>query len=955
MRAISPNLMVLYWAERMDLQDGTVRDMIDPEDPQHQRHALVIEFRDARPIQVKGKKRMLDRNGQTTGWRELSLADQIGPSIGTASIPVLVERRNRNFREFMINFVAAAAAKSEDPIEKLRELALQAVPVQPGKLWAETEPTGTATSTNEESLEADLDRPTDLIDLLEALKQDPSYRGQIGEHALRVDEARVPAHGKLDQPLSDNLTNAIKGSSGIEELYTHQAQAINALESGYNVIVSTSTSSGKSLIYQLPVLRALETDSQVRAMFIFPTKALAQDQKRALTSILSHSTHLSHVHVDTYDGDTPLHGTTRDYIRQNASIIFTNPDMVHLSILPGYKQWKTWLEKLRFVIVDELHYYSGAFGSHCAMIMRRLRRMCHLLGNDQVAFVSCSATVANPAENMSNFFGLPASAIRVVDVDGAPTGRKLHLIWNPPLKDPKRPSQGRCSSLEDAVRLVSYLMDRGVRTICFAKVRQMCEILTKEMQTFLRERAPSLVPKVMSYRGGYTPEDRREIERKMFRGDLLCIVATNALELGVDIGSLDAVIHLGFPFNLASYRQQSGRAGRRERDSISILVAEGDNPLDQFYAGAPHELYDATVETVGVELSNELITDAQLQCAAYEWPIDLERDSPYFGDWESLEGLCTRYLRYDPTWKIYFAQAKYTSHPSRQIAIRSIDEDFWRIIDVTTHRDIEQLEAFRVPFTLYEGSIFLHQGNSYHVVEVNSDQKCAKVRPTLVEYITRPRDYTDVDPVKTVETRTLRDPARFTESPLFVYYGEIKVTTIVFGYFKVNPRTKQRIAAVEGIENPPIIKHRFGFWVNIPDAAISTLRSFNLNVEYSIHAASHALISLVPSYVTMPTAGGGQTDIRTECKHPSATRKRPPRIIVYDGAGKGSLTYKAFKHVGELLTRAAQVVENCPCETGCPGCIHRASCTEHNEALTKAGALVVLKVTSAGVQNMGEE
>ncbi|TPX68334.1 hypothetical protein SpCBS45565_g03158 [Spizellomyces sp. 'palustris'] len=960
MRAVAPSLIMLYWARRTDLQDASVRELLNPDDNGYREYSLVIEFRDARPVKLPGKIKLRDADGQHLGWRTSTLAEQIGVSAKSGSVPVLIERRNRNFREFLINYWNKCLEERTDPIEKLSDLALHAVPVQPGQMWPEgyegkPETDGTPL------------RPSSLTALLDELKTEPFYREQISDEAVQIDPEKSPEYGEVDKPLSADLTAAIRAASNITRLYTHQARAINFVEQGHNVVVSTSTSSGKSLIYQLPVLRALEKDSTVRAIYIFPTKALAQDQKRALISILSHTTDLQWVDVDTYDGDTPYRDGTRDAIRAKASVIFTNPDMLHVSILPGHKQWKVWLERLRYVIVDELHYYAATFGAHCAMVMRRLRRLCHIYGNDMVRFISCSATVANPAEHMTSFFGLPESAVRVVDVDGAPRGRKLHIIWNPPLKDHRRPGQGRCSALEEAVKLIAYLVVRGVRTICFAKVRTMCELLLREVHALLHEIAPGYVNKVMSYRGGYTPEDRRKIERQMFQGELLCIVATNALELGVDIGSLDAVMHMGFPFNLASYRQQSGRAGRRERDSMSILVTEGDNPLDQFYANRPKELYSSTLESSGVEVANELVVETHLQCAAFEWPLIPMRDFEYFGDFELIEGLCAKFLRWDTIHEVgseggttllygvieqeglqvYFACSKYASHPSRQIQIRSIDEDVYRVIDVTINKQIEEIEASRVPFTLYEGSIFIHQGQSYLVFEVDAERKCGKVRPTSVDFITANRDFTNVDPMKTIESRpatTHKTPEEISgdTKELFAYYGEMRVVTTVFGYFKINPHTRRVLEAVEGLENPPITKTRYGFWIDVPEDTVQALRNATLNVEYSIHGASHALVSLVPSYVMIPTTG--QTDIRTECKHPDATRPRPPRIVVYDSAsGKGGVTYKAFKHISDLLVRARQVVESCACVDGCPGCIHRSACSEANEALSKPGALIVLK------------
>ncbi|RKO83284.1 P-loop containing nucleoside triphosphate hydrolase protein [Blyttiomyces helicus] len=423
------------------------------------------------------------------------------------------------------------------------------------------------------------------------------------------------------------------------------------------------------------------------------------------------------------------------------------------------------------------------------MIMRRLRRLCAFHDNFHVQFISCSATIADPARHMQTFFGLDETAVHVVADDGAPCGEKHHVVWNPPLKDARRGDLGRISTVVETVRLVVYLMGRGVRVICFAKVRRMCEILLKETQTALREAAPDLVDRVMSYRGGYTAQDRRRIEGQLFRGELLCVVATNALELGVDIGSLDAVIHMSFPFTLASYRQQSGRAGRRERDSVSILVAEGENRADQHYAENPSALYDAPLESPHLDLTTATVVEAHLQCAAAEVPLDRE-SADLFGDgaWD----LCREFLSWDKATQLFFPHRKYEGRPSKSVQIRSIDEESYRVVDVTTHQDIEDIEASRAPFTLYE---------------VNAERLYAKVRPTNVDFVTVPRDFTDVDPARTIESRVVRA----TKGGGTV---ETEVKTTVFGYFKMNPRTKQLFGATTDLEMPSIVKERFGFWID---------------------------------------------------------------------------------------------------------------------------------------------
>ncbi|KAJ3186685.1 hypothetical protein HDU85_007505 [Gaertneriomyces sp. JEL0708] len=871
-KTVAEHLIEFAWTKREDLEAGSIKEMYDAEESALAANdVLLIQFLDSRPTNsTKQKKRSLD-DGNQKSYRGYSVHDQMETSGKRQTVARTMQRRERTFTECLLQYHRRHLEQDWNPVESLRQAAIDAIPQHP---WKQDLPSLPPLKQQELPL-----RPASLEGLLQTIKSEPFYRDQIIEGSMRTDEARVAAYAPLDVPMTDDLAAGLLQASNISKLYAHQAQAINHVESGHSVVVSTPTSSGKSLIYQLPVLRALENDSRIKAFYIFPTKALAQDQKRAFRLIVANTTGLSWVQAETYDGDTSLGDSTRESIRKNASVIFTNPDMLHLSILPQHRQWKAWFEKLRFVIVDELHYYSSGLGSHCAMIMRRLRRLCHIYHNDSVKFISCSATVGNPGEHMASFFGLPSSVIRVVDQNTSPSGRKISLIWNPPFKNERHPSEGRVSSLDEAARVIVYLMCRGVRTICFAKVRRMCELLLKEALRLLREVAPTLADRIMSYRGGYTAADRREIEGRMFNGELLCIVATNALELGVDIGSLDAVVHVGFPFNMASYRQQSGRAGRRERDSMSILVADGDSPLDQFYCKNPRDLYESVVDASHVELTNEMVVEAHLQCAAYEWPLDLDRDAEFFAGEQDVRDICMRHLRWDDIHKVYFARAKYTSHPAKTVHIRSIDEETFQVIDTHTHQVIEAVEAPRVPFTLYEGSVFIHQGRTFLVMQVDAEQKVARVRSANVDYITINRDFTDIDPMKVIDAQFARALEGEAEAPqvppVIAYYGELKVVTTVFGYFKINPRTKQRLEAVSGIENPPYIRTRYGFWLNVPDRTLQILQEQDLPVDASIHAASHAVLSLLPSCVMIPTTG--QTDLRTDCKNPLAQRIRPPR------------------------------------------------------------------------------
>ncbi|TPX32011.1 hypothetical protein SeMB42_g07666 [Synchytrium endobioticum] len=954
LKAIAPILFNVFY-----MQESVPVTPMRPSTPtpHDDKFVLVIEFTDARPPKqtkskqiVSGKTSKSENNEEqgavTVDERKLfgtrNLFTQ--PRIPTSAQPSkqemvtnLIEKRNATFRSLLVQYHKDAIENNLDPVMTLLEASRTAIHPPPNHKLSLHE--SIFSSPSRRILPA-TDRPSSLKDLIEKLKLQVFYRDQIVNGGWKTDEPTSARYDvALDVPFSKELENALKKASGIERLYTHQALAINALTKGDHVIVATPTSSGKSLIYQSPVLNSLFQNSNCRALFIFPTKALAQDQRRAFVNILNHLPSLKEcVRAETFDGDTP--SLFRKDIRNHVQVIFTNPDMLHVSVLPQHAQWKDFIVNLKFVIVDELHYYTATLGTHCAYVMRRLQRICSHYSNDSVQFISCSATVANPVKHMKTFCGL--HQVTLIDQDGAPRGSKHHVLWNPPLTDQLDRRQGRMSTLDEVTRLLVYLMVRGVRTIAFCKARRPAELVLKQAKLILNQMSSELANKVMGYRGGYTPQDRRSIERSLFSGDLLAVVATNALELGIDIGTLDVVLHMGFPYNLASYRQQSGRAGRRKRDSISILIADGDNMLDQYYMNHPEELFGKkSYENVVIDLKNPMILEAHLQCAAAEIPVNLENDFLYLGEKSVVDDICRAHLMFDAKNNFFVANPKYEGYPAGQFPIRCIDESHWRIIDVSTNQEVEDIEADRAYFTLYEGSIFIHQGNSFYVFEVNNEKKYVKVRPTNVDYITTPRAYTDVDPLKIMETSTVPN----TNSS--VYFGSVRVSTKIFGYFKLNPKNWQILDAVADLENPPFVKDAVGFWLDVPFSTVQYLHATQHDVEFSVHAASHAILSLVPVYV-MST---GQTDIRTDCKTADAKRIRPPRLFIYEHNGRSGMASQAFNHVSELLIRSKQTVSACPCNEvdtsginkGCPGCIQRTTCRHGNSSLDKDGGLIVLR------------
>ncbi|KAI1322235.1 hypothetical protein F5Y16DRAFT_386951 [Xylariaceae sp. FL0255] len=861
--------------------------------------------------------------------RRLRNEDLKMPVFSQKQMTTLVEKRNQKFSNAVSTFVNRCVNEKLDPEVLLLQEAESHIPIP----LRDNSPTPKPDiNTIPKSI------PTErksIPEIIQELKDSSWYTNQIVPDGHRVFEAQDAVLGELDFLLSQDMVNALYNAKGILNFYAHQTEAINSLQAGQHVVVSTSTSSGKSLIYQLPVLHALEQDPNTRAMYIFPTKALAQDQKRSLKDMLAYLSGLENVLVETFDGDTPM--KERNQIRDEARIIFTNPDMLHITILPQEDRWRSFLRNLRYVVVDELHYYNGLMGSHVAFIMRRLRRICAAIGNRKVRFISCSATVANPQEHFKTIFGI--DNVHLIDFDGSPSGRKEFLCWNTPYKDPGDPSSGRGSALTECARLFCQLILRGVRVIAFCRVRKQCEELVTATRSELESLGRSeCVARVMGYRGGYTAQDRRRIESEMFEGKLMGIIATTALELGVDIGSLDCVITLGFPYTIANLRQQSGRAGRRNKDSLSILVGDCF-PSDQHYMQNPDELFTKPNCELQVDLDNMLVLEGHMQCAAYEMPIRPVEDAVYFTP--NLAKLAEERLVRDELG-YYHCHDRFRPTPSKFVAIRDTEEDHFAIVDISHGKNVvlEELEASRAFFTLYDGAIFLHQGNSYLVRDFQPDRKIAKVERIKVEWTTQQRDYTDIDPVECEAIRKI--PGSLSRA----FHGAIRITQNVYGYFKVDKR--RRILDAVQVDNPPIIRHSKGMWLDVPKKALEVLVERRLNVAGAIHAAEHAVMSLMPMFViSMPG------DVRTECKtglkefaQKETSRKRPARLTFYDakgGANGSGISTKAFEFVENLLVQALDRVQGCYCEAGCPECVCSELCKHANEVMSKAGSSVILK------------
>jgi DEAD/DEAH box helicase domain-containing protein len=891
------------------------------------KEVLLFEFVDE---DLKRQVQHAKTGEPTRATRKLRQEDVKMPVFSQKQMMKLIEKRNNKFTSAINSFLNKCAEEETDATKKLLEQVETYMP-RP----SDSRP-ATPVPNDNSKLPATIPKERKSIrEILTDMQQLEWYSGQIVPNGHRVFDPQPPIYAELNFRLSQSLVDALYNTKNITKFYAHQAEAINNLHAGHNVIVSTSTSSGKSLIYQVPVLHELERDPFTRAMYIFPTKALAQDQRRSLKDLLRFMDGLQDIVVETFDGDTQM--ADRNFIRDEGRIIFTNPDMLHITILPQEQLWRTFLQNLKYVVVDELHVYNGLFGAHMALVMRRLRRICAAVGNRKVKFISCSATVANPEEHMKTIFGV--DSVKLTDFDGSPSGRKEFICWNTPYKDPKDPSSGRGNALEESAKLFCQLILRGVRVIAFCRIRKMCEGLMSCIKTELTNlERPEAMARVMAYRGGYTPNDRRQIEKEMFDGKLVGIVATSALELGVDIGSLDAVVTVGFPYSIANLRQQSGRAGRRNKDSLSVLVGDCF-PTDQFFMQNPDEIFTRPNCELQVDLENIMVFEGHVQCAAYEMPIRPKEDSIYFGP--LLSKIAAERMRKDSTG-YYHCNERFLPHPSRFVAIRDTEEEHFAIIDTTNNRNIllEELEASRAFYTIYDGGIFLHQGNTYLVKEFSQDRMLAKVERVKVDWITQQRDYTDIDPVETEAIRAIPG------SPSRAFYGPIRVKQVVFGYFKLDKR--RRILDAVQVDNPPIILMSKGMWLDIPKFALDILNDRRINVAGSIHAAEHAFLSLMPNFViSMPG------DVRTECKVPEkefakkeSSRKRPARLTFYDakgGAAGSGISTKAFEFVDLLLKQACERVAACHCLEGCFECCCSERCKHANQVMSKAGAEVILR------------
>jgi DEAD/DEAH box helicase domain-containing protein len=724
------------------------------------------------------------------------------------------------------------------------------------------------------------------------------------ELAYRGEEpARKPRLEPIPDELEPRLRQALLGL-GVTSLFAHQAEAWRLAQNGAHLIVTTGTASGKTLAFNLPVLDALAREPKQRALYLYPTKALAQDQARALAALRA-----PHARAAIYDGDTP--SEQRWQIRKWANVILSNPDMLHVGVLPHHDRWGDVLANLRFVVVDEAHVYRGVFGSHVANVLRRLRRLARIYGAEP-QFLLASATIANPGELASALTGLD---FKVVSADGAPRPERTLALWNPELIDPELGL--RASPLGEASKMLASLVERGQRTICFAKSRKAVELIHR----FTSDRLPSeLAARIAPYRAGYTPEQRREIERRLVAAELLAVTATDALELGIDIGTLDCAISVGFPGTVASLRQQWGRAGRREH-GLAVMIASED-ALDQFFMRDPEALLGRRVEAAILDHASPRILDGHLLAAAYEAPIGPE-DSGTLGP-EALERAASLpELRGTPAGFVWQGR----DFPAGRVPLRSTDAESYTVIEKDTGSVLGLVDRARAFSTVHEGAIYLHMGEAYLVRALDLETQRALVEPFSGDYYTQAKRET--------ETEIREELRREERLGVELCFGHVSVTEQVVGYQRRSIQT-QRALDLTPLDLPATSFETEAIWFCPTPEQLEGLEKLPLLLG-SLHAAEHTLIALLPLRAMCDRwdIGGLSTNLHAQTERPT--------IFVYDGhAGGIGISERGYDVFEDWVADTVRLLEGCPCERGCPSCVQSPKCGNLNEPLNKAGALKLL-------------
>jgi DEAD/DEAH box helicase domain-containing protein len=744
--------------------------------------------------------------------------------------------------------------------------------------------------------------------------------------AIHHQAATEGSFAEIPSAVDARLRKAL-ADRGIARLYTHQANTFELSAAGKNVVVVTPTASGKTLCYNLPVLNQLLCDDGTRAMYVFPTKALAEDQLHEFQSAVDAMG--SEIRAFTYDGDTPQ--DARKAIRQKANVVLTNPDMLHSGILPHHTRWARYFENLRYIVIDELHYYRGVYGSHFANLLRRLRRICEFY-NSKPQFICCSATIANPRELAE---ALTGEKFEVVERNGAPRGEKFFIFYNPPVVN--RQLGIRRSYIGESRRIAMEFIERNLQTLVFANSRLATEVLV----TYLKdacERGPFPKESVRGYRGGYLPRERREIERRLRDGEIRAVVATNALELGIDIGSLDAVVMAGYPGTIASSWQRAGRAGRRQGTSAAVLVASSA-PVDQYIVEHPDFFFGRSPEHAYINPENLEILIAHLKCAAFELPL---RDGEPFGRHDIGE-ICkfleeTGFLHHSAgAW--HWTQ---DSYPADATSLRSVASDNFVVIDITGEANVIAEVSFSTALTtLHEKAIYLHEARQFHVERFDYDERKAYVKSVNCDYYTDAIDYTQVKVLEEFESEAIAGARRL--------HGDVRVNRQIVGFKKIKFYTMENVGAGK-LSMPEQEMHTTSFWLHFPAAFLAEFAEYSPTEKQSgISGLGNALRTVAAlllmcdprdlGIAVSEESGGAQTTFE-------------PNLYLYDmfpgGVGQSAPLYRMAPR---LLQQTAQLIAACGCEAGCPSCVGPVG--EVGERGKEVAAKILARLITAG--NPGPE
>ncbi|MFZ5564640.1 MAG: DEAD/DEAH box helicase [Thermodesulfobacteriota bacterium] len=734
---------------------------------------------------------------------------------------------------------------------------------------------------------------------IQSLVTSPRMAGEVVYHA-----ALEPEPGRT-APVPQRADNGDFFSAlGIHGLYTHQAEGISRILAGENVVVATPTASGKTLIYNIPVLQRLRENPSVRALYLYPLKALARDQLRAFLETAEAAGMGETVSAAIYDGDTTA--WHRKKIRDNPPpVLMTNPDMLHLGLLPYHENWHELFANLAFVVIDEIHTYRGVMGSHMAHVFRRLRRICNYHGSDPL-FVAGSATIANPGELAGQLTGRPVTA---VTKSGAPRGRR-HVVFMNPVTGP----------VATTIQLLRAALHRGLRTIVYTQSRKLAELIS----IWAEKKGPQ-AGLISSYRAGYLPDERRDIERKLAAGELLAVISTSALELGIDIGDLDLCLLVGYPGSVMATWQRGGRVGRAGQESALILIA-GEDALDQYFMRNPKAFLDLPPEAAVINPGNPAIVEKHLVCAAAEHRIFV--DEPFMRD-SALKQAAGRLekkgelLRSEDGQYLFAARRR----PHRDVDLRGVGRSF-RVICARTGDHIGDIDGLRVFRDAHPGAVYLHMGQTYVVRELDTEALRVTADRQAVHYYTKPRSNKDTEILEVFQTRQA--------DGITVCTGRLRVTETITGYEKWRLSAKKRIG-VEPLDLPPLVFETQGVWLVIPPRIQEEAEDGYRHFMGGIHAIEHAMIGVLPFFVMCDRNDLGGISMTY---HPQTGA---PAIFIYDAVAGGiGLSRQAYDRISDILAFTHNLIHQCPCKTGCPACVHSPKCGSGNRPIDKSCAVYLL-------------